>query len=467
MTIISAAHVLRLTVRLEFTDSPVSVDVAIPVGSSLLEVFDEIVALADIDAVTEPWCAVTVAGQEVDLVVPVGQAQLVDGDVVVLQPAVPVAPPVVRDAAEYVADLTQAARPAVGTVAGAAVVGFWGLVVLSLRVPLPEGIPVVARLVVPVVVAVGVLVWTRAVLLVPMVVVGLGVLVLLVVVDPHTTPITAHMSDREFARLWALACVCAGLVMIVSAIVCQFIAPSIRMMSALITVASCVIIMSIGACFYYPPATAPTDPTWSWLVNALALVVAVGACAVAFSPLLSIKIARVQIPVLPTSGQDLSVSDTNMDDVPRQAQVAHAVLEGIVLGLGCALVPAILVVCAWAPQRHFSFALAVCLCLSFMLHAQRHHGWLSTWALWLPALAAAGGTALVATAPGTHVAVIILAFLVVSAAATAPGWAPHLTNLEPTTVVWIERAEVLSIAACLPLALHIVGLFTLLRGLAL
>ena len=89
-------------------------------------------------------------------------------------------------------------------------------------------------------------------------------------------------------------------------------------------------------------------------------------------------------------------------------------------------------------------------------------------------MAAACGTALSAsphlidaTAPPAHLGLIIAAFLVSATVFTAPGWVKHLTNLEPTTVVWVERAELLSIAACLPLALHLVGIFSLLRGIAL
>ena len=38
-------------------------------------------------------------------------------------------------------------------------------------------------------------------------------------------------------------------------------------------------------------------------------------------------------------------------------------------------------------------------------------------------------------------------------------------HLEPTTIVWFERAEALALAACLPLAAHLAGLFDLIRGL--
>ncbi|HHU68445.1 MAG TPA: hypothetical protein GXZ33_11505 [Corynebacterium sp.] len=52
-----------------------------------------------------------------------------------------------------------------------------------------------------------------------------------------------------------------------------------------------------------------------------------------------------------------------------------------------------------------------------------------------------------------------------AAALTAPLWVPRVPEVEPTTVVWWERAESLALAASLPLAAHLAGLFVLIRGL--
>lgn len=46
-----------------------------------------------------------------------------------------------------------------------------------------------------------------------------------------------------------------------------------------------------------------------------------------------------------------------------------------------------------------------------------------------------------------------------------PVWVPKVQDLEPTTMVWLERAESLAVAACLPLALQVIGVFAMIRGL--
>ena len=471
MTTINASHTLRRTVRIELFDASTSIDLAIPASSSLSETIDEILAIANLPANTTPWCATTAAGQELDLAIPLAQCHLTQGDILVISPLTETPTPVVRDAAELLENLTQVTPPPIGTVFCAGLAGLLGLTLLVAALP---GLPPILRLLIPVVATLAMLLWTRKLLFAPITVGGISLTTLIAIAGSPTLPTGAQMSDSQFARMWALACACAGIVLIVSTLLLRFITPHVPTISALITIGISLIIMALGACFYHPPLIALTDPTWSWLVHAAALVVAAGIIALAFSPLLSIKIAGVRVPQLPTSGQDLSISDTNPTNTPHRALLAQHILDGITVGLGCILSPAIIVVCGWAPQRNFSFALAVCMCLSLVVHAHRHHGSPRTWSLWIPAMAAACGTALSAsphlvdaTAPPAHLGLSIAAFLVSATVFTAPGWAKHLTNLEPTTVVWVERAELLSIAACLPLALHLVGIFSLLRGIAL
>ena len=471
MTTINASHTLRLTVRIELFDASTSIDLAIPASSSLSETIDEILAIANLPANTTPWCATTAAGQELDPAIPLSQCHLTQGDILVISPLTETPTPVVRDAAELLENLTQVTPPPIGTVFCAGLAGLLGLTLLVAALP---GLPPILRLLIPVVATLAMLLWTRKLLFAPITIGGISLTTLIAIAGSPTLPTGAQMSDSQFARMWALACACAGIVLIISTLLLRFITPHVPTISALITIGISLIIMALGACFYHPPLIALTDPTWSWLVHAAALVVAAGIIALAFSPLLSIKIAGVRVPQLPTSGQDLSISDTNPTNTPHRALLAQHILDGITVGLGCVLSPAIIVVCGWAPQRNFSFALAVCMCISLVVHAHRHHGSPRTWSLWIPAMAAACGTALSAsphlidaTTPPAHLGLSIAAFLVSATVFTAPGWAKHLTNLEPTTVVWVERAELLSIAACLPLALHLVGIFSLLRGIAL
>ena len=50
-------------------------------------------------------------------------------------------------------------------------------------------------------------------------------------------------------------------------------------------------------------------------------------------------------------------------------------------------------------------------------------------------------------------------------AACAMLWARRIPELEPTTVVWFERAEAAAIIAVIPLSVALTGLFSLIRAL--
>ena len=278
MTTINASHTLRLTVRIELFDASTSIDLAIPASSSLSETIDEILAIANLPANTTPWCATTAAGQELDPAIPLSQCHLTQGDILVISPLTETPTPVVRDAAELLENLTQVTPPPIGTVFCAGLAGLLGLTLLVAALP---GLPPILRLLIPVVATLAMLLWTRKLLFAPITVGGISLTTLIAIAGSPTLPTGAQMSDSQFARMWALACACAGIVLIVSTLLLRFITPHVPTISALITIGISLIIMALGACFYHPPLIALTDPTWSWLVHAAALVVAAGIIALA------------------------------------------------------------------------------------------------------------------------------------------------------------------------------------------
>ena len=86
MTTINTSHTLRLTVRIELFDASTSIDLTIPTSSSLAEIIDEILAIANLPTNPAPWCATTVAGQELDPTIPLAQCHLTQGDILVISP---------------------------------------------------------------------------------------------------------------------------------------------------------------------------------------------------------------------------------------------------------------------------------------------------------------------------------------------------------------------------------------------
>ena len=78
------------------------------------------------------------------------------------------------------------------------------------------------------------------------------------------------------------------------------------------------------------------------------------------------------------------------------------------------------------------------------------------------------------TAAATHAVVVVPAkdeqerlpaALAALAAAATVAWAPRVPDVEPTTIVWFERAEIAATIAVIPLAVHLTGLFDMIRGL--
>ena len=119
----------------------------------------------------------------------------------------------------------------------------------------------------------------------------------------------------------------------------------------------------------------------------------------------------------------------------------------------------------------FVQALCVTTAGAVVLHAARHGRALASWALMLLAMTACLATCLCATHAVANSglaeawAPILVACLVLLAMLSAPLWASKVAGLEPTTIAWFERIESLAIAASLPLAAHLAGVFVLIRGL--
>ena len=115
------------------------------------------------------------------------------------------------------------------------------------------------------------------------------------------------------------------------------------------------------------------------------------------------------------------------------------------------------------------FALCMCASGALIVHASRHHDTVPRLSLGGTAvMALACGAAAVAAAARTgdaHPVLLIAAGLAALAAATAALWASRVPDLEPTTLVWLERAEAAAIIAVIPLAVKLTGIFDLIRGL--
>lgn len=501
----SPAHAVRVTARFHLGTFRKEADLSLPTSSSLAEVIDDITALVGAPTITRPWRITTSGGRVLSQDTPLYSTPVADGMILVFAPHEDAPAPVIRDSAEaLVATATDAEARGIATT--------WSLTGLSAGiVMLSAFVPMWAALLTGAVVGLTVALWTRRLL-------AQGTLpafsTWLVAVsgaagwcaiagwnsfaefDRHLSdhgaqsflggaealvhaclvallpPTVAQLSLALFA---AAACAVAAVVLCAATGLC-----GARLTSATLTAA--LIGVSGAAAAHLPGASQAPAP----LPAAGGMAIAVGLVVLLAAPSFSSRLAGLSVPRLPTAGQDLGISDEKLDDVESRAQLAHNLYEGAVMGLSVALLPCMGAIALTGSGLSaldgglfgsvtgggFAQALGLTVTGAVVLHAARHGAPSARWALM--AVAGAGVCAAAVTAwlgwagigqrPQTW-AILPAPAAALLAAVRSPLWVRRMPRLEPTTVIWFERAEALAVAASLPLALHIAGLFALIRGL--
>lgn len=444
MSPLSLDHVLRLTVRFHVGGYHREADVALPAGSALADLLPEIATLCGAPRISRPWHAMTAAGTALDLAVPLHQTSLDHGSVVVLSPRHESVAPVLRDAAESLADI--ASFPVSGLACVSAIAGCLGLIaVSSVFVPLSYAMAAGA------VAALITVLWQRrASALSAAAIVLAGAAAATAVLETVIPSETITSESYGWAGLTASATM---LVMVAAVAVIGGLGP--RTGAVFLMLAGGVSLASLAT---FLPAHI-VEPR----VAASAVILAAGVLALGWIPGWATRSAGLQVPKLPTAGQDLGVADAVQPDVDSRAQRAVFVHEGLAAGAAIAMIPAVLVIGA----QGGGFAQGLCLATAgaVLLHALRHRQAVSTWAWLLVCLAACLGVALAAVFGEGHPLQMIVALGIVTAGISAPMWASRIGEIDPTTTIWWERTESLAVAATLPLAAHVAGLFILIRGL--
>lgn len=471
----ATAHHLRLTVRIHAGAFHKEADVALPLSSSVGELLAEITDLVDAPTISEPWRASTASGRAIDLTAPLAATALTEGSILVISPRERRPAPVIRDAAESLAaaaeEDTTAALPTIWAWAG--LLAAFALVWVS-TLPLAAWAALSAE-------ALLLALWTRALSLVHLSLVA-GMACGWVVISPS-------LGEAPFAALTA----CVALLIVLLA--CHVTGLStVRTTAVALTVSVLLLVAALG---YLLPGPG-TGLQGSHGTAAAACVVIAGIILLSAAPALTVATAGLKVPQLPTAGQDLAVSDTVQPDVDIRARRAGSAYEGMCCGLALCLIPALIALSltgsgpALAPTsgapdslaeyvavlfgaEHTGAGFVQALCVTtagaVVMHAARHGRALASWALMLLAMTACLATCLCATHAVANSGIadawapILVACLVLLAMLSAPLWAPKVDGLEPTTIAWFERIESLAIAASLPLAAHLAGVFVLIRGL--
>lgn len=434
----STSHVVRVTVRISAGDVHRDIDVTLPTSSTLAEVVPELARIIDIPQIPRPWLATTAAGAPLDIHGPLHRLRLADGSIISLTPATPPAPPVVRDATESLTAAAATARDARGLDTAAGILGCFGIAVAA---------------------------YPHTGLAAAVAIAGLALAVI------------AHLrrSTSLFVAVPPVIALAAGIwVAVPRAQWTSGVDPAIGAAAAAVT---CAAVAAAGsAARLAGPATTTfylacsgiiaIGALGAWLPAALApaaMTVLASVTTVMATPGIAIRAAGLKIPRIPTAGEELTHSDGYQLDVDARSANAVAIADALSVAAAVCAVPALL----WAARSGGGWAIALCLSAAgaLGLHTLRHHYPVSRAALVAATLAALSGVVIACASTGGGAAFTALAASVALAVATAPLWAPHLPDLEPTTVVWFERAEAAAIITLIPVAVQMTGLFGLIRGL--
>lgn len=457
------AQSVRVTVRFHIFEFRKEADVALPLAASIGESLGELMQLVDAPIFTVPLQASTAGGKAIPLSTMLERTPLRDGSVLIIEPVEEKPAPVVRDAAEALAHNAAAGLPAQSATVWAGA----GLLAASSIVAATLGLLPAAMLV-----ALGAFIlalWTRSALLTCLCIAAAAVAG------------WVFISPQEAERPWALWAGCVGALIALAACHATKLG-GMRLSLATLTTA---LLCAIGAAGSLLPGAQGADLVGT---QAPEVVPSAGAaCALAATvillagaPSFTTHLVGLKVPQLPTAGQDLNVSDSVQDDVDQRADRAGLAYEGVCIGAAVAGLTALafLAVMPVSSTNLVTVLFAQLLCVALagatVLHAVRHARVVSSWALTGLALAATAVAAIYAarcwsaltTSPPWSIWVLsALAVGVLAAMVSTPLWASKVALAAPTTIAWCERAETLAIAACLPLAAHVAGIFLLIRGL--
>lgn len=444
---VAVDHIMRLVLRIHVGAYRREADVAIPVGSSIGEVLEELTLLMEAPRISRAWQAMSAAGTPIDLATPLATSGLSQGDVLVLTPHSEHPRVVVRDAAEALSDRDPDAPghgPRInGGVAFGTFLGVLGLLLFSCAAPIRLVPPValgLAALVVLVIIS-----WRRDLR-------SLGSLFMLLCAATAGSYVLGDSDPDLINYAWAL-CSAAGFGL---AAILPLIGLGVAGARQTTALAMLSVEILLGAL---------TAATSGRLIAGAGLMVAFGLVMISMIPRLAALIAGLKVPTLPSAGQDLAISDTPDPQVTTKARQALDLQAGLHAGNAVATSLGLVVIAA-ITGGPFTQALGLCACVAVLFHALRHRGAIATWSLGVLGAVALGSSLWSALSPEMgHILQFVIGALCIGGCLTLVLWAPLLKNIQPTTIVWLERSETLALAACLPLAAHVAGLFSSIRGL--
>ncbi|MGH3916301.1 MAG: type VII secretion integral membrane protein EccD [Pseudonocardiaceae bacterium] len=247
---------------------------------------------------------------------------------------------------------------------------------------------------------------------------------------------------------------------------------------ALVLAAASIMVIGSGITPFVAVATAAALGTLASLAatlidSQLAAGIAAGIAAVALGaisvlPRLTIQLARLPLPQVPGSAEDLQ-EDTSFPDygaIERRAGLAHEFMTGMIIGSGA--VAAIGAVVA-ATGGAFGIALGAVVAAVLLLRARSYANGSQAIALLISGMATTAGLLvgwMTTAAPTTRLLLVFGSLLVLAALALVLGVIFPRRRFSPVMRRSVDVAEAILIASVLPLALGVMDLYSTFRSLA-
>ncbi|WP_169332162.1 type VII secretion integral membrane protein EccD [Corynebacterium lubricantis] len=424
-----------MTIRLDIGGHHSHADMALPSSSTFNELLPELAVLLELPESDQPWEFASVAGAVFDADTPLHSHGIRDGQIVVLHPKTSSAPPVVRDAAESLVARAHSLAETRGLDTVASVIGIAACTIVAasfMAVPFAlAGAAIVATLLA---------VFTRRQAFSVGAILAGGAAPGLWVASASDSPTSLGMGL---------------LVAIGSSSVLLFGARIANMVSSRVTATLSAVFLVIGSGvvgLWLPGDAAPAAV--SILIALLLVMVAPG---------LGTRLSGLKIPRVPTAGEELPDATDHQPDVDERAEAAKLIADGLLLGTSLGLLPALVLLAHTGGV--WEWALLMCTAGALAVHGSRHHFPIPRVALTATVLLALVAASVAITTSDAHPVFIALTLVITAIPITSPLWSKYVSELEPTTVVWFERAEQAAIIAVIPLAMQAAGLFVLIRGL--
>ncbi|MFD7659509.1 type VII secretion integral membrane protein EccD [Actinosynnema sp. NPDC059797] len=255
--------------------------------------------------------------------------------------------------------------------------------------------------------------------------------------------------------------------------------PSLLLASVLVLIfaSAAILLIGRGITVFIAAATAGALSGLAFLVGIFvdhpvvgiaAATSAVSLAALSALPRLTIQLAKLPLPTVPGSAEDLK-EDTGFPEysvIERRTANAHEYLTGMIIG--CGGIAAVFGVIAASDDSIWGTLLAIAVTLVLLLRGRSYANGAQAVALLVSGMVAGAGVLvgwLVQSSPGDRLLYVFGALVVVGAAALVLGVIFPNQKFSPVLRRTVDVLEAILIASVLPLALAVMDLYVAMRQL--